>query len=515
MLADHSTDVVVWAAEDGTILYASPASRLLGYAPEDVVGRKTFEFVHPDDLDRAINNTRDLLTGEMVDSSAPSQYRFLTPDGRYIWLEGNHTVIREPDGRPSSIVTSYRDVTTRHQLEDDLLGAKLRAEAAVEAKSEFLANMSHEIRTPLTGIIGFAGLLSEVDEMPPLAANYARRITSSGRALLAVVNDILDFSKLEAGQVELDPQPFKVAEFFEDTMAMVSPQAAAKGLDLRLEVDSDMPGALNADSARLRQVLINLLGNAIKFTDQGSVRVTATHDAAGDRLRIAVTDTGQGVPQDKLSRLFQRFSQVDGSVTRNHGGTGLGLSICKNLVELMGGEIRVRSVVGAGSTFEFWIAASPAELDEGEQDGVEVLADYHMQPAHILVVDDLDVNRELVRAILEATGHSVQEAAGGADAVKAALQTRFDLILMDLQMPGMDGFAAASAIRGLASPNQRTPIVALTANVLPEHVRAAAQAGMNDHIGKPISPAELLGAVARWTGQRIGDEADLHSTVLG
>ena len=511
MLADHSTDVVVWTSVEGTILYASPASRLLGYAPEEVLGRKTFEFVHPDDRDRAINNTRALFTGELVDSSLQRQYRFLTPDGQYIWLEGNPTIIREPDGRPGSIVTSFRDVSARHQLEDDLISAKLRAEAAVEAKSEFLANMSHEIRTPLTGIIGFAGLLSEVDEMPPLAATYARRIASSGDALLCVVNDILDFSKLEAGQLELDPQPFEVGAFFEDTMAMVSTQAAAKGLELRLEINDGVPEVLNADCARLRQVLINLLGNAIKFTDQGSVRVTAAHDAVKNRLRVAVSDTGSGVPEDKLGRLFQRFSQVDGSVNRTHGGTGLGLSICKTLVELMGGGIKVRSVVGAGSTFEFWIAASPAELGEAEQHNVEAPADYQMRPAHILVVDDLDVNRELVRAILEATGHSVQEAAGGAEAVKAALQTRFDLILMDLQMPGMDGFAAASAIRGLASPNQRTPIVALTANVLPEHVRAGALAGMNDHIGKPIVPAELLGAVARWSGE----EADLRSTALG
>jgi CheY-like chemotaxis protein len=247
-------------------------------------------------------------------------------------------------------------------------------------------------------------------------------------------------------------------------------------------------------------VVLNLLTNAIKFTDAGTVRLRVGHDVLTNRLRVAVSDTGSGIPEDRLDRLFQRFSQVDGSVSRRHGGTGLGLSICKALVELMGGEIGVRSEEHAGSTFSFWVAALPAGADRPDLMELQALEAADAERARILVVDDLEANRELIRAVLEAAGHAVEVAAGGAEAVEAVIQGEFNLIFMDLQMPGMDGFAAARAIRGLGAAGRLTPIVALSANVLTEHVHASAAAGMNDHIGKPIVARELLGAVARWTG---------------
>ena len=251
------------------------------------------------------------------------------------------------------------------------------------------------------------------------------------------------------------------------------------------------------------------MSNALKFTESGSVTVHGAYDPAESRRSLPVTDTGVGVPEDKIGRLFQRFSQVDGSITRRYGGTGLGLSICRQLTTLLGGEITVTSEVGRGSTFAFWISApesqstgqgAPADnsddLDSGE--GAERL--------RILVVDDLNTNRELVRALLEAIGQDVEEADSGAAAVSAAMRRPYDLILMDLQMPGMDGFAAARAIRALESENSLTPIVALSANVLPEHLKASSDAGMNDHIGKPISPAMLIGAVQRWGGVRVAEK---------
>jgi PAS domain S-box-containing protein len=507
MLAEHATDIVLWVDINAVVLYASPSVRALGYAPEDIIGQDLAEFIHPDEREKARARHAAFFARGRADPLARPRYRVRAKSGDYVWLEAGAAVIRNDAGRPPSAVTALRDITAQRRLEADLIQAKLNAEAAAEAKAEFLANMSHEIRTPLTGIIGFSALLAENADLPAGARSHVDRISSSGRALLAVVNDILDFSKLESGQVQLDPQPFDVRRFFEDAVAAFGAEAAAKRLDLRLSVDPRTPPALDADSARLRQVVTNLLSNAIKFTDQGEVSVAVAYDAAARSLSVRVADTGQGVAPDKLDRLFKRFSQVDGSVSRRHGGTGLGLSICKALVDLMGGEIGVTSKLRVGSTFWFRIEAGPAVATTAPQAADDGPAAHH-QLCRILVVDDLEVNRELVRTILEAIGHSVVEAASGAEAVQAAMASRYDLILMDLQMPGMDGFAAARAIRNLAAANRLTPIIALSANVLPEHVQACAAAGMNDHLAKPISPADLVGAVVHWAAVGASAEAD-------
>ncbi len=240
--------------------------------------------------------------------------------------------------------------------------------------------------------------------------------------------------------MELDIQPFAVRPFFEDALAMFAGPAGAKKLALELAIDEAVPPFLLADNARLGQILTNLLGNAVKFTDQGVIGITVTFETAPDRLRVAVSDTGPGIAGDKLERLFQRFSQVDGSVSRRYGGTGLGLSICKGLAELMGGGIEVASTAGVGSTFDVWIAARPATAAPVNIGAAQPDPSPEAPASRILVVDDLDVNRLLVRTILEASGHRVDEAASGAEAITAAIGAPFDLILMDLQMPGMDGF---------------------------------------------------------------------------
>ena len=435
----------------------------------------------------------------------PFEKEYVRKDGSRIPLRLNGLLIEGPDGEPL-IWSIVEDITEQRRAEAVLIEARNAAEAATVAKSEFLANMSHEIRTPLTGMLGFAGLLERLEGLPPLAEKYVGRIATSGQALLLVVNDILDFSKLDADRIELDPHPFDPAALVAETVELVAAEAAHRGLDLRPVIEGPMPAAVEADSSRVRQVLLNLLTNAIKFTDAGGVTITVSHETGPEgRLRISVADTGVGIPADRLDRLFQRFSQVDGSITRQYGGTGLGLAISRRLTEMMGGEIGVESEAGAGSTFWFTVTAPEAVLERAE--AAPVGSDPGERSARILVVDDVPVNRELVRTMLAPFGFDLIEASSGAEAVAAAMAGAFDLILMDLQMPGMDGMEASLAIRQTCELNRATPIVALSANVMPEHRAACREAGMDDHIAKPISPTELITKIVQWTAGPDSDAA--------
>ena len=498
LLADLATDIIMRMDGAGIIRYISPSCRRLGYDAEEMIGRSAFDFLHPEDQERAQVRSEALFKGEQRPAGEGREYRARTKDGDFVWLEGMSALSHNEAGELVDIVSHLRDVTERRAFEDELRRKRAEAETATLAKSEFLANMSHEIRTPLTGIMGFAGLLEELDDLTPDARTFVTRIATASRTLLTVVNDILDFSKIEAGQVELDLLPLDPSRFVAETAELVSAQAAEKGLQLSTAIDGALPPAVMVDGARLRQVLLNLLTNAIKFTETGGVAVTVAYDAeGGGQLKVSVTDSGVGIAPEQLHRLFQRFSQADGSISRQYGGTGLGLAICRSLTSLMGGEIGVESAPGMGAKFWFTVRASacePGDLADAAQGGA-----FDTRPARILIVDDAPVNRELVSVLLGVFGHVLSEASGGAEAVLAAAEQPFDLILMDLQMPGMDGLAATRAIRAGSPKNRTTPIVALSANILPNHLEACRLAGMNDHIGKPIDTRELLTKVARWT----------------
>jgi CheY-like chemotaxis protein len=363
--------------------------------------------------------------------------------------------------------------------------------------------MSHEVRTPLNGILGYTELLLNDRELNANQRQYLERIQGGGAALLTIVNDVLDFSKIEAGQVELQPELFALPALTESAVSLVRSLVDQKRLSLDVTIDDRLPISVVGDPDRLRQVLLNLLNNAVKFTPAGSITLDVRcEDDNGARAVVcfSVEDTGLGIPEDKIGRLFQRFSQVDGSVRREFGGTGLGLAISRHLVELMGGRIGVDSKLGKGSRFWFMLPLGKAP----EVSRAEVLCAAEQprstRSARILLVDDNEVNQEIARAVLEAAGHAVTVVSDGTDSVLAVQARPYDVVLMDIQMPVMDGITATQYIRALEGPARNVAIIAMTANVLPQQVKAFKEAGMDDHVGKPFKRDQLLAAIDRCLG---------------
>ena len=498
MLADNVTDVVARTDMEGRHIYLSPSSlQVLGYPPEALIGRSVEELVEPESVPEV-----DAAVARMNADPLKAQVftvRFRRADGRLLWLQINAKLLFE-DGIPVGTVHVSRDITHEMEVAQALQDAKAEAEAANRAKAEFLANVSHEIRTPMNGVLGALQLL-EQESLSPEGRELMRRANDGGRMLSQLLNDVLDFSKIEAGQLELAPEPMSLVDGLKAVVGLLEAEARAKGLELRTEIVGDDLW-IAADPLRLRQAMFNLIGNAIKFTTRGHVtaRLTIAPTPEGDRqVRIEVEDTGIGITPEVQLRLFERFRQAESSTARRFGGTGLGLSITRALVEMMGGRISLESRPGQGSTF--WLdfvapAAAPVAppADEGQLlDGVRVL-----------LVEDNPTNRLVARTMLSRLGAEVGEAEDGVEGVRAARQGGYDLILMDVQMPHMDGVEATRAIRGLGGDVAVTPIIGLTANVMVHQKEAYLAAGMNGVVAKPISAAALLGEIARLTA---GDEA--------
>ena len=497
LMARNSTDMITATDLDGRITFISPScEKIVGLNPDDLLGKHAFDFVHPEDLGALRRQYGALIRSGVAERV---RWRSQRPDGEWVWLESSIGILHDThDEVMTGFIDVVRDVTDRKRREDALAAATLKAEQAVKSKSDFVANVSHELRTPLNSVIGFSRLLDEAPELSNETRRRVRLIHGAGQALRGVIDNVLDFSKLEASALELNCGPFDFHDFVRQTVALMEPQAAAKDVQLRALIGSDVPNWIEGDDGRLRQVLLNLLSNAVKFTHEGSVTLTVWACGKGidARLRVEVRDTGSGISPQRVETLFNRFVQAGPAVASHYGGTGLGLAISRQLIDLMQGSIGVTSTLGEGSTFWFEVPLCEA-VSESAQPRPDPRDMLGFAGKRILVVDDVDLNRDLMLATLSRYGFEVSVACDGAAAVDAVQSGAFDLVLMDCQMPVMDGFTATQSIRESKLPCSAVPIVALTASAQTAHLERCRQSGMDDQLTKPLDERQLERVLSR------------------
>ncbi len=520
-LFNLSLDLLCVASPEGLLIELNPAwQRTLGYSLEELKRLTMLDVVHPEDRKAVLRAFREVLSGEPIEGF---EARFRAKDGSYRWL----LWAARSSPETGLIYAVAKDITERRAAEeelqakaeeierrnDELALALAAAREATETKSRFVAAISHELRTPMTGIIGMSELLlctNLTDEQ----RHWAITVKSSAESLLRIVNDILDISKLEAGRLEIIRAPFDVRLCLRGVVTLLIAQAREKGLRLTTRVDDAVPRRVVGDEGRVRQVLVNLVGNAIKFTEAGEVSVEVTvepgpSDGGESRVRFTVADTGIGIPPDRVEQIFEEFVQADASPARRFSGTGLGLSISKRLVEMMGGEIGCRSRPGEGSTFWFTIPmAVPAEEAALPEEAETPPAEAAPHRRKVLVVEDNRVNRLVAEKLLQRLGCEVECADSGPEALRLLAENSYDLVLMDVNMPGMDGLETTRRIREQERGRAHTVIIAMTARAMDGDRELCLNAGMDDYISKPVTAASLRQVLERWLPARTGQPSN-------
>ena len=490
-LTEHSTDITQAFDQQGYIVYQSPSHAFLGYKKNALLGKLAPGLFHPDDLPQWELVKKALLEAEEVQSFV---HQLRQQDGTYLHFESKCTNLLNNKALKAFVLHAH-DITERLQKEEDLKIAKQAAEVANKAKGEFLAGMSHEIRTPMNAILGVADMLWETS-LNKEQKNFVRLFRNAGKSLLEILNDILDVSRLTTGQFELEDMPFNLEDSLKKTCEVMNFDAAKKGLELKCAITPKTPCDLIGDAKRLRQILVNLIGNAIKFTSTGSIEVTVTSNKTEAELMelvFAVKDTGIGIPEQEQTKIFNRFTQADASTTRRYGGSGLGLSICKNLIELMQGQIRVESIPGSGSTFYFTIKVSVNHNPSVRSEPVLISARAGISARRILLVEDNPDNQMVFCFYLKRISADIDIAENGVLGFEKVIAGNYDIIFMDIEMPLMDGYETTRRIRQWEQSNQRqaVKIVALTAHAMKSERRKFFDAGMDAFVIKPIEPNKL------------------------
>ncbi|WP_165927017.1 ATP-binding protein [Sphingomonas sp. BK235] len=505
LLAANATDAVLRVGRDGTCLYASPsAQEVFGVAPEVLIGQSLLSLVDPADRAAVRASLSRLLDGEVAREVVTCRQarRGAAQTDEMRWLEAStRAIAARPGEPPRGVIASVRDISARKRLELALEAARAHAEVATQAKSSFLANMSHEIRTPMNGVLGFVDLLLAAS---PTAEQrrYLDLMADSGRAMMRLLNDILDLAKIEAGQMRVSAEPTDLRHLLRRCTGLMAAVAEQKGVGMSLDIAPAIPMRLISDPLRLRQIVLNLLGNAVKFTAAGEIAVVASVE--DDRLRVSVRDTGIGIADDRLETIFDEFAQAESNTARRYGGTGLGLSVSARLAGLMEGRLSVASTPGVGTVFTLDVPLRPADVPVAlAVEPIPSLPPRALSGARVLIAEDHDINQILIVEVVRQLGLNATLVGDGAAAIAAveaaaAAGQPFALVLMDMQMPVLDGLAATRRLRAAGVTPEALPIVALTANAFAEDVEACRAAGMQAHLAKPLRVEDLAATVSRW-----------------